>query len=77
MNSILKHAFSEGVERYYPYKDQKLVISIHESYVVYYFEEDPYCIEMAPIVLRHDNLEAFEFEGAFLPLALSLAYNTK
>ena len=74
MNTILKKAFSDGIERYYPYEKEKLVISIHQSFVVYHFESDPYGIEMTPILLRHDNLEAFEFNGVLLPLALSLPY---
>jgi len=74
MNSILKKAFSDGIERYYPYENEKLVISIHQSFVVYYFESDPYGIEMTPILLRPDNLQAFEFNGVLLPLALSLPY---
>ena len=77
MNSILKHAFSEGIERYYPYEDEKLVISIHQSYVVYYFESDPYGLEMAPILLNSDNLPCFEFNDSLLLLSLSLPYNTK
>ena len=77
MNPILKQAFANGVERYYPYKDSKLVISIYQSFVLYYLEDQPYTTELEPIQLRPDNLEAFEFEGALLPLALSLPYNTK
>ena len=77
MNPILKQAFEAGVMRYYPYNGTKLVISIYQSFVLYYVEDEPYSTEIEPIQLRPDNLEAFEFEGTLLPLALSLPYNTK
>lgn len=77
MNPILKQAFKQGVQRYYPFNGGKLVISIYQSFVLYYLEDSPYSTELEPIQLRFDNLEAFEFEGVLLPLALSLPYNTK
>lgn len=74
MNPILKDAFANGVERYYPYKGGKLVISIYQSFVLYYLENSPFSTEIEPIQLRPDNLEAFDFEGVLIPLALSLPY---
>lgn len=74
MNPILKQAFEQGVQRYYPYKQTKLIVSIYQSYVLYYFENEPYSTELEPIQLRPDNLQAFEFDGALIPLALSLPY---
>lgn len=77
MNPILREAFANGIERYYPYNGEKLVISIHQSYVLYYYESEPYSTELEPIQLTKDNLQAFEFNGTLVPLALSLPYNAK
>ena len=77
MNPILKQAFGQGIQRYYPCNGSKLIISVYKSFVMYYIENQPDSTEIEPIQLRPDNLEAFEFEGVLLPLALSLPYNTK
>ena len=77
MNSILKAAFEQGVQRYYPYNGSKLVVSVYKSFVLYYLESQPNDTQIEPIQLRPDNLQAFEFEGALIPLALSLPYNAK
>ena len=77
MNPILKQAFEQGIQRYYPCNGSKLIISVYKSFVMYYIEDKPYSTELEPIQLRHDNLEAFEFNGVLIPLALSLPYNTK
>ena len=77
MNPILKQAFEQGIQRYYPCNGSKLIISVYKSFVMYYIENQPDSTEIEPIQLRPDNLEAFEFEGVLLPLALSLPYNTK
>ena len=77
MNSILKAAFEQGVQRYYPYKETKLIVSVYKSFVMYYIESNPENTEIEPIQLRHDNLLAFEFQGTLVPLALSLPYYSK
>lgn len=74
MNPILKEAFANGVQRFYPYKNTKLIISIYQSFVLYYIENKPDSTELSLIQLRPDNLQAFEFEGTLVPLALSLPY---
>ena len=75
MNQILKAAFEQGVQRFYPYKNTKLVVSVYQSFVLYYIENQPDSTELSLIQLRQDNLQAFEFEGALIPLALSLPYH--
>ena len=77
MNSILQAAFEQGVQRYYPYKQTRLIISVYKSFVMYYIEDQPDVTELEPIQLRPDNLPAFEFEGVLIPLALSLPYYSK
>ena len=77
MNPILQAAFDQGVQRYYPYGSTKLIVSVYKSFVMYYVENNPETTEIEPIQLRHDNLQAFEFEGALIPLALSLPYYSK
>lgn len=74
MNSILKAAFEQGVQRYYPYKKTRLIVSVYKSFVMYYIEDQPNNTEIEPIQNRFDNLAAFEFEGSLIPLALSLPY---
>ena len=74
MNPILKSAFEQGVQRYYPYNGSKLVVSIYQSFVLYYIEDQPDSTELSLIQLRPDNLQAFEFNGTLVPLALSLPY---
>lgn len=74
MNPILKEAFTNGVQRYYPFEGTKLVVSVYQSYVLYYLENEPNSTELEPIQLRPDNLQAFEFMGVLIPLALSLPY---
>ena len=74
MNSILKAAFKQGVQRYYPYNGSKLIVSVYKSFVLYYLESQPNETQIEPIQLRPDNLQAFEFDGALIPLALSLPY---
>jgi hypothetical protein len=77
MNPILQQAFEQGVQRYYPCNGSKLIISIYQSFVLYYIEDQPDSTQLEFIQLRPDNLEAFEFNGVLIPLALSLPYNTK
>ena len=77
MNSILQAAFEQGVQRYYPYKQTRLIVSVYKSFVMYYIESNPENTEIEPIQLRSDNLQAFEFQGVLIPLALSLPYNAK
>ena len=77
MNSILKAAFEQGVQRYYPYKQTRLIISVYKSFIMYYIEDQPNVTEIEPIQIRFDNLPAFEFEGTLIPLALSLPYYSK
>jgi hypothetical protein len=77
MNSILKAAFEQGIQRYYPYGSTKLVVSVYQSFVLYYIEDQPESTEIEPIQLRPDNLPAFEFQGTLIPLALSLPYYSK
>ena len=77
MNPILQAAFEQGVQRYYPYKQTRLIVSIYKSFVMYYIEDQPGSTEIEPIQIRFDNLSAFEFEGTLIPLALSLPYYSK
>lgn len=77
MNPILKQAFAEGIQRYYPYGSTRLIVSVYQSYVLYYVEDQPDSTELSLIQLRPDNLKAFEFEGTLIPLALSLPYYSK
>ena len=77
MNSILQAAFEQGVQRYYPYGSTRLIVSVYKSFVMYYIEDQPEMTEIEPIQLRYDNLQAFEFQGTLIPLALSLPYNSK
>lgn len=77
MNSILQAAFEQGVQRYYPYKQTRLIISVYKSFVMYYLEDQPNNTEIEPIQIRFDNLAAFEFQGSLIPLALSLPYELK
>ena len=77
MNSILKAAFEQGVQRCYPYGSTRLIVSVYKSFVMYYVEDQPDNTQIEPIKLRHDNLPAFEFQGVLIPLALSLPYYSK
>ena len=77
MNSILKAAFEQGIQRYYPYGSTRLIVSVYKSFVMYYIEDQPDVTEIEPIKLRQDNLPAFEFQGTLVPLALSLPYYSK
>ena len=77
MNPILKEAFKAGVLRCYPYGSTKLVVSVYQSYVLYYIENNPDSTNLSLIELRPDNLQAFKFEGSLIPLALSLPYELK
>lgn len=77
MNPIFNQIFSDGIIRYYPYKESKLIIRIFQSFVIYYIDSMPNSTHLEFIVKNNDGLNSFNFDGYYIPLCYSLPYNAK
>lgn len=77
MNPIFNQIFNEGVIRYYPYNESKLIVRVFQSLVIYYIESIPNSTQLEFIVKNQDGLNSFNFQNSLIPLCLSLPYNAK
>ena len=75
MNPILREVFNTGILRFYPYNsDNKIVIRVFESFVIYYIDNAPDSTDLSMIQTDKNGLKCFEFNGYLLPICYSLPF---
>ena len=77
MNKTLDEAFKQGIKRFYPYNNTRLIVTVYKSFVTYYIEgiEDSHELEI--IQVNQEGLPSFLFNGSLVPICLSLPYESK
>lgn len=77
MNPIFNQIFKDGIVRYYPYNESKLIVRVFQSFVLYYIDSIPNSTQLEFIVKNQDGLNSFNFQDSLIPLCLSLPYELK